>query len=55
MIDLVGRKSTMLLMLIPFTIGWSLLIFANSVSYMVVGRFFLGVGCGGICCSAPVS
>lgn len=55
MIDIVGRKITMLLMLIPFTIGWFLIIFAQNMTFMITGRVFLGVACGGICVSAPVS
>jgi hypothetical protein len=33
----------MLLMLIPFLIGWSCLVWAKSVTYMIIGRSILGV------------
>jgi MFS family permease len=41
--DKIGRKRTMLLMLIPFLIGWICMIFAPNVTYMIIGRFFLGI------------
>ncbi len=55
LIDVIGRKITMLLLLLPFTIGWFLIIFATNATSMIIGRIFLGVACGGICIAAPVS
>ncbi|XP_076234757.1 facilitated trehalose transporter Tret1 [Calliopsis andreniformis] len=52
--DLVGRKTTMLFMVVPFTIGWLLLIFANSVLLFYLGRFITGISGGGFCIAAPM-
>lgn len=54
-INLIGRRSTMLLIVIPFVIGWGLLIFAVNASMLIVGRAFIGMACGSICVSGPVS
>ena len=40
--------------MLPFTIGWLLLIFAPNIPSMIVGRAFLGVASGGICVAAPM-
>lgn len=53
-IQVFGRKLTMLLLVIPFTIGWALVIFATNVSMLFVGRFLLGVSGGSFCVAAPV-
>lgn len=54
-INLIGRRKTMLLILLPFLIGWFLLIAATNAVMLIVGRAFIGVACGGICVSGPVS
>lgn len=48
-----GRKKTMLSLVVPFLIGWSLVIWANSVTMMIVGRFIIGLAGGAFCVSAP--
>lgn len=52
-IQILGRKLTMLLLVIPFTIGWALVTFATNVSMLLVGRFLLGVSGGAFCVTAP--
>lgn len=52
-IQIVGRKLTMLLLVIPFTVGWALVIFASNLSMLFVGRFLLGISGGAFCVSAP--
>ncbi|XP_076637093.1 facilitated trehalose transporter Tret1-like isoform X5 [Colletes latitarsis] len=52
--DLIGRKYAMLLMVIPFTIGWLLIILANSVSMFYIGRFITGISGGAFCVAAPM-
>ncbi|KAH8252599.1 hypothetical protein KR032_000711, partial [Drosophila birchii] len=42
LLDKIGRKVTMLVMVAPFTIGWLLIIFAQHVAMLVVGRFLVG-------------
>lgn len=53
-INLIGRKTTMLLLVVPFTVGWMLLIFAQNVTMLIIGRALLGVSSGGICVVAPM-
>lgn len=54
-INMIGRRRTMLLILVPFVVGWGLLIFATNAVMLIVGRAFIGTACGGICVSGPVS
>ncbi|KAL1811797.1 hypothetical protein ACET3Z_021862 [Daucus carota] len=44
--DLLGRKRAMLLMDIFFILGWSAIIFAETVFWLHFGRFLLGIGTG---------
>lgn len=48
-----GRKTTMLSLVIPFVIGWSLVIFAQNVTMMAIGRFVIGLAGGAFCVAAP--
>lgn len=52
-IQVVGRKLTMLLLVIPFTLGWALVTFATNLTMLFVGRFLLGVSGGSFCVAAP--
>lgn len=52
--DRIGRKTAMLLMVIPFTGGWLLIIFANNLPMMYAGRVFLGASTGAFCVAAPL-
>lgn len=52
--DLIGRKISMLILVVPFMIGWGLVIWANSVVMFYVGRFLLGVAGGAFCVTAPI-
>ncbi|XP_037908884.1 facilitated trehalose transporter Tret1 isoform X3 [Hermetia illucens] len=54
MIDWLGRWLTMLLLVLPFTLGWALLIWAQNVEMMYVARFILGVSGGAFCVTAPM-
>lgn len=51
--DVLGRKKTMLLLVIPFTIGWLLISFATNVGMLLAGRFITGVAGGAFCVTAP--
>lgn len=42
-IQILGRKLTMLLLVIPFTLGWALVTFASNLAMLYVGRFMLGI------------
>lgn len=52
--DLIGRKKTLLSLFIPFTIGWLLIIFANSVLMLYFGRLITGMASGACCIAAPL-
>ncbi|KOC60547.1 Facilitated trehalose transporter Tret1 [Habropoda laboriosa] len=52
--DTIGRKYSMLLMVVPFTIGWLLIICANSVLMFCVGRFINGLCGGAFCVTVPI-
>ncbi|XP_022217884.2 glucose transporter type 3 isoform X2 [Drosophila obscura] len=47
-----GCKWVMMLQLVPIGLGWSMLIFANSVYMLYVGRFMQGM-CGALCVVVP--
>lgn len=53
-INMIGRKLTMLLLIIPFTIGWVLIIWASNIGMLYVGRFLLGIAGGAFCITAPM-
>lgn len=52
--DLIGRKLTLLLLVIPFSVGWSLIIYARSVIMLYFGRFITGMAAGACCVAAPL-
>lgn len=52
--DLIGRKATLLLLVIPLAVGWSLIIWARSVLMLYFGRFILGTAVGASCVAAPL-
>lgn len=43
LMNIFGRKSTMLGLIVPFTVGWALVIWAENFEMMMVGRFMLGI------------
>uniref|UniRef100_A0A1L8DF43 Facilitated trehalose transporter Tret1 n=2 Tax=Nyssomyia neivai TaxID=330878 RepID=A0A1L8DF43_9DIPT len=54
LINLIGRKLTMLLLVLPFTVGWALIIWATSVPMMLIGRVLVGIAGGAFCVTAPM-
>ena len=53
-INKIGRKLMLLLMLIPLTVGWLLIVWANNLAMMYIGRFLTGISCGSFCMIIPV-
>ncbi len=49
-----GRKNTMLGLVAPFTVGWALVIWANSFTMLLIGRILLGISGGGFFVAAPM-
>ncbi|KAK4877064.1 hypothetical protein RN001_009570 [Aquatica leii] len=54
MCEKLGRKLAMLILTVPFMVGWLLIIFANSVGMIYAGRFITGMAGGAFCVSAPL-
>lgn len=48
-----GRKSTMMSLVVPFIIGWALVIWAQDLTMLIIGRFTIGLAGGAFCVSAP--
>lgn len=53
LIKLHGRKRSMLLLIIPFLIGWGFIIYARSVVMICIGRFVTGICVGAYYIAAP--
>ncbi|XP_068145791.1 facilitated trehalose transporter Tret1-like [Drosophila tropicalis] len=54
LIGLFGRKMTMLVMFIPYMIGWALIGFALNVKMVILGRFIIGACGGSFCVTTPM-
>lgn len=54
LLDLIGRKTTMLLMVLPFLLGWGLIIWCQNLTMLLVGRVILGIAGGAFCIAAPI-
>lgn len=52
--DLIGRKLSMLILVLPFTVGWALIIWSGSVDMFYAGRFITGLSGGAFCVTAPM-
>lgn len=48
-----GRKWTMLSLVAPFILGWGLLIWAQNLAMMMIGRVVVGIAGGAFCMIAP--
>lgn len=48
------RYRSMLSLVIPFTIGWALTIWAKNFAMLIVSRVFIGVAGGAFCVAAPM-
>lgn len=53
-INYFGRKRTMLAMVVPFLCGWALVIWAQNVAMLLVGRVLLGISGGAFFVMAPM-
>ncbi|CAG9836298.1 unnamed protein product [Diabrotica balteata] len=52
--DKLGRKPTVLLTIVPFSVGWLMIIFGNKIALIYVARFLIGVAGGSFCVTAPM-
>ncbi|OXA62593.1 Facilitated trehalose transporter Tret1 [Folsomia candida] len=53
-IDKIGRRLTIILLVIPFILGWGLVAFAQDYAVMLVGRFITGFCAGAYTLVVPV-
>lgn len=54
MADKLGRKLAVLFTLIPFLLGWTMIIFTKHMYMLLAGRFFTGMAGGGFCIVGPL-
>ncbi|XP_032310735.1 facilitated trehalose transporter Tret1-2 homolog isoform X2 [Drosophila ananassae] len=54
LINMIGRKWTMLFLVLPFIAGWAMLIWAPNVGLMYASRYILGIAGGAFCVTAPM-
>ncbi|KAI4470904.1 facilitated trehalose transporter tret1-1-like protein [Holotrichia oblita] len=52
--DVIGRKSTLILLIIPFGIGWILILWANNLAMLYFGRCITGMAAGACSIAAPL-
>ncbi|KAF5269954.1 hypothetical protein FQR65_LT05753 [Abscondita terminalis] len=52
--DKFGRKTAILFLTIPVIVGWLLVLFANSVDFLLMGRFIIGMGSGALYVLVPM-
>jgi MFS family permease len=48
-----GRKWSMISLVVPFIVGWTLVSWAQNFAMLMIGRFTLGLAGGAFCVSAP--
>lgn len=49
-----GRKNTMLILCVPFIVGWVLIIWANDLAMLLIGRILLGISGGAFFVVTPI-
>ncbi|GJQ70737.1 hypothetical protein Trydic_g670 [Trypoxylus dichotomus] len=52
--DIIGRKSTLILLIIPFGIGWTLILWAYNLPMLYFGRCITGMAAGACSIAAPL-
>ncbi|CAG9767180.1 unnamed protein product [Ceutorhynchus assimilis] len=52
--DLIGRKLTVLALIVPFILGWVLIICTQHTAMLLVGRFLTGMAGGAFCTMGPM-
>ncbi|KPU80444.1 uncharacterized protein Dana_GF16361, isoform B [Drosophila ananassae] len=52
--DTIGRRYTAMVMDVPFILAWISLGFAQSVGWLYLGRFLIGISTGSFCVVAPM-
>nr|XP_008198028.1 PREDICTED: facilitated trehalose transporter Tret1 isoform X2 [Tribolium castaneum]XP_015839319.1 PREDICTED: facilitated trehalose transporter Tret1 isoform X2 [Tribolium castaneum] len=52
--DKFGRKNVIFALSLTFLLNWILIIFAQNVTTLIIGRIFAGIGTGAICVVGPI-
>lgn len=52
--DILGRKKTGYLIIMPFIISWIVMYFAPSIYWMIAARIIIGIGCSGTIINIPM-
>ncbi|XP_016990720.1 facilitated trehalose transporter Tret1-2 homolog isoform X2 [Drosophila rhopaloa] len=52
--DTIGRRYTAMVMDVPFILAWISISFGQSVGWLYVGRFLIGISTGSFCVVAPM-
>ncbi|KAH8382581.1 hypothetical protein KR009_004198 [Drosophila setifemur] len=52
--DTIGRRFTAMVMNVPFILAWLSISFAQSVGWLYLGRFLIGISTGSFCVVAPM-
>ncbi|XP_044261142.1 facilitated trehalose transporter Tret1-like isoform X2 [Tribolium madens] len=52
--DRFGRKNVIFVLSLTFLLNWILIIFAQNVTTLIIGRIFAGIGTGAICVVGPI-
>uniref|UniRef100_A0A6P7F2Y3 Facilitated trehalose transporter Tret1-like n=1 Tax=Diabrotica virgifera virgifera TaxID=50390 RepID=A0A6P7F2Y3_DIAVI len=53
-VDMIGRKSTVLYSIFPFFIGWLLITCSSEITLTYIGRFLVGIAGGSFCVIVPL-
>lgn len=54
MADRLGRKLAVMFTLIPFLLGWLMIIFTRHMAMLLTGRFLTGMAGGAFCIVGPL-
>jgi SP family facilitated glucose transporter-like MFS transporter 8 len=46
LVQRVGRKATLLINVLPYLVGWGLIMMCSDISFLCFGRMLTGLGCG---------
>ena len=53
-ISKLGRKGLLILLSVPFVLGWLLITYAQTVYMIYIARVLIGFCCGAACVAAPM-
>ncbi|XP_057669220.1 facilitated trehalose transporter Tret1-like [Diorhabda carinulata] len=54
LVDKIGRKPTLLWSVIPFLLGWLIILLGTNMTIIYIGRFLIGLSCGSYSVAVPL-